>query len=276
MKNLDEKTKKLAVIAGLALLCLLSVTIGMKMFTSWGISEATIAYLDAKKKTVLELTAAATASSGAITMIPGDIGTPIADKLADLSGYMLIVLCAIFLEKYLVAIIGKFSFGILIPIAIILWGASYYTGKWPGCRETAKKILGLCLILSISIPASVLVSRTIESTYENSIQETIANAESSAEEIQNNAGSQNIWDRFISTIEGGVNTVTHRFEGILNGFIEATAVLIVTACVIPILVLIFMYWMIKLILGIDAPMPHQLRQVLNRMPKQLPEKGKAE
>ncbi len=52
-----------------------------------------------KKTTALELTAAATAASAAITLIPGDAGTPIADKLADLSSYFLIVVCAIYLEK---------------------------------------------------------------------------------------------------------------------------------------------------------------------------------
>ena len=55
----------------------------------------TIAALDEKKKTVMELTAASTASSAAITLIPGDVATPLADKLADISGYFVIVICAL-------------------------------------------------------------------------------------------------------------------------------------------------------------------------------------
>ena len=66
------------------------------------INAHAIQSLDDKKTTALELTAAATAASAAITLIPGDAGTPIADKLADLSSYFLIVVCAIYLEKYLV------------------------------------------------------------------------------------------------------------------------------------------------------------------------------
>ena len=61
-----------------------------------------------------------------------------------------------------------------------------------------------------------------------------------------------------------MNTVTQRFEGILNNFIEAVAVLIVTACVIPILVLIFMFWVIKMVFRIDVPLPRNLRLALNR------------
>ena len=76
--------------------------------------------LDDKKTTALELTAAANKPSAAITLIPGDAGTPIADKLADLSSYFLIVVCAIYLEKYLVTITGLAAFKLLIPIGCIL------------------------------------------------------------------------------------------------------------------------------------------------------------
>ena len=74
------------------------------------INAHAIQSLDDKKTTALELTAAATAASAAITLIPGDAGTPIADKLADLSSYFLIVVCAIYLEKYLVTITGLAAF----------------------------------------------------------------------------------------------------------------------------------------------------------------------
>lgn len=52
----------------------------------------------------------ATATSALITLIPGDVGTPIAEKVADLSGYLLIVLCAVYLEKYLVTLTGYAAF----------------------------------------------------------------------------------------------------------------------------------------------------------------------
>lgn len=59
----------------------------------WAVSpevqEHTITSLDEKKKDVQELTAAATAASVGITLLPGDAATPVADKMADLSTYML-------------------------------------------------------------------------------------------------------------------------------------------------------------------------------------------
>lgn len=251
LKNMDDRSRRIFWTAVLVLGALLSLTLLARVATSLWITRDTITYLDGKKKTVMELTAAATASSAAITMIPGDIGTPIADKLADLSGYTLIVLCAVFLEKYLVTIVGHAAFRILIPVSLLLLIPGIWNPEYRRFRSTSKRIISFSLVLYLLIPASVWISKTIENTYDTSIQETIDSAMESAEEIQNNAQNQNLWDRFISTIEGGINTLTSRFEGILSNFVEATAVLLVTACVIPVLVLIFMFWIVKMLFGID-------------------------
>ena len=85
--------------------------------------------LQGKQETVLELTAVSAAASTAITVLPGDVATPIADKLADLSGYFLIVLCAIFLEKYLLTITASATFYVLIPLSCALCAAYILSSK---------------------------------------------------------------------------------------------------------------------------------------------------
>ena len=89
----------IAKIAALLLLGVLSFCWAAPFMTQPEIYQRSIDSLQAKQETVLGLTAASTAASAAITLLPGDTATPIADKLADLSGYFLIVLCAIFLEN---------------------------------------------------------------------------------------------------------------------------------------------------------------------------------
>ncbi len=91
-------------VAAAVILALASIFGVAKLTTDPAFYQKSIAALEEKQETVLELTAASTAASAAITLLPGDTATPIADKLADLSGYFLIVLCAIFLEKYLLTI----------------------------------------------------------------------------------------------------------------------------------------------------------------------------
>ena len=122
--NFTLDKKKCIYIVIWLLIGLLSFTVLGKYASAPESHQATIASLDEKKATVLELTAATTATSALITLLPGDIGTPIAEKVADLSGYLLIVLCAVFLEKYLVTITGYAAFKIFIPAACVLYAAN--------------------------------------------------------------------------------------------------------------------------------------------------------
>ncbi len=72
------------------------------------------------QKKALELTGTATALATGAAAIPGDATTPIANKLADVAGYMVIVYAVIIIEKYLLTITGYIAFKILFPIGCIL------------------------------------------------------------------------------------------------------------------------------------------------------------
>ena len=110
----------------LILAALLSAFVLSKYAASPEFHQKTIEALDEKRTTVMELTAASTAASAAITLLPGDTATPIAEKLIDLSSYFLLVICAIYLEKYLVTMTGYAAFAVLIPLACVLLGLRRY------------------------------------------------------------------------------------------------------------------------------------------------------
>jgi hypothetical protein len=59
----------------------------------------------------------------------------------------------------------------------------------------------------------------------------------------------------IEAAKDKVTVATSTFERVLNNMIEALAVMIVTSCVIPILVLMFFVWLIKLVFNVSVPMP---------------------
>ncbi|MCB6416040.1 MAG: hypothetical protein ACLU97_08255 [Dorea sp.] len=222
----------------------------------------TIESLDEKRNTVMELTAASTAASAAITLIPGDTATPIAEKLADLSTYFLVVLCAIYLEKYLVTITGYAAFSILIPAACVLYMVSVFY-KEKACKWLANKLIVFGIAIVLIVPASVQLSNLIERTYESSINETIESARQATEEIEGSAGDSDeseddesgVLSGFFSKITDGVSGVVEKVENILNDFVEALAVMIVTSCVIPIVVIIFFIWLVKNILGMNISIP---------------------
>ena len=228
-----------------------------KHMTSTRTHAETIAALDEKKATVMELTAASTAASAAITLIPGDTATPIADKVADLSTRFLIVLCAIYLEKYLVIITGYASWYMLIPVGFILLAVGLLLQKG-GIRQVlmqlSTKLIVLGLAIALVIPASVKVSSIIEETYSSSIQQTIDSATQATEEIESAAQNTNKNGlNIFNSLQQGVNDAARNLEQVLNKFMEAIAVMIVTSCVIPIVVLLFFWWVVKAIIGIRLP-----------------------
>ena len=110
---IQEKLRRNALFLILPLLAaLLSFFVLAGVASSSEFHKHSIAALEEKQTTVLELSAASAAASAAITLIPGDAATPIAEQLADLSSHFLVVLCAIYLEKYLLTITGFLAFKI--------------------------------------------------------------------------------------------------------------------------------------------------------------------
>lgn len=222
----------------------------------------TLRALEEKRDTVMSLTAAATGVSVAITMIPGDAATPIAEKLADLSTCFLFILSAIYLEKYLVTITGYVAFKALIPLACVLCAYGVLFQKHVAKQIAAKiAVFGIAIILVI--PASVTVSNLIEETYQSSIQSTIDLALETTEEIEadeelgeaKQEEEKGLFSELLSKVTETVSLATDKVEKVLNHYMEAMAVLMVTSCAIPILVLVFFVWLVKIVLGVEIHAP---------------------
>lgn len=250
--NIDYK--KILRVALPLLVALISMFGVSKIATSTEFHADTLEALDEKRETVMELTAASTATSAAITLIPGDTATPIAEKLADYSSYFLIVLCAIYLEKYLVTITGYAAFVVLIPIGCVLYAASVFIRDHERtCKQLANKLLLFGLAIVLVIPASVKVSNLIEDTYQASIENTIETAKQTAGEVEKEAEEED--SSWLDSVTNKVTEVGEKVETSINNFIEALAVLLVTSCVIPIAVMMFFVWLIKSMLAIDIELP---------------------
>ena len=294
MKNNFDRKRRIAAVV-LLLVAILSVTVIGKYASAPENHQKTIASLDEKKQTVMELTAASTVTSALITLLPGDTATPIAEKMAEVSGYLLIVLCAIYLEKYLVTITGYVAFTYLIPAACVLWILNLFFAN-ATVRKLAAKLAVFGIAIFLVVPASVKISDLIGDTYQAQIEATIEDAKSTQNILENSdpgndtgeaeigtgtteaatantqektnseSGSvSNIFDwakdAFSSAKDSVANVVENvtisteelvqKVENSLNHFIEAVAVMIITSCVIPMLVLLLFFWMVKIVLDVD-------------------------
>ena len=231
----------------------------------------TIASLDEKRDTVMRLVTGSTGSSAAITLLPGDVGTPIAEKLLDISGDFAIVIGAIYLEKYMLTILGMAAFKVLIPIGCIIFAVAALLNGRTVARQVLFQLSARLTLFGIAIflvvPASVTVSNLIEATYESTMTDALVAVDQISEEPvaeEPEAGSQEGIDAlvgFITNIPENISTaatgVSQEVQNALNRFIETFAVMIVTSCVIPILVLLFFLWLVKTILGINVNVPLQ-------------------
>ena len=84
-------------------------------------------------------------------------------------------------------------------------------------------------------------------------------AEDITDEINENTDSEgNILEQALSKIKNGVSGLLEKGEQLLNRFIETIAVMLVTSCLIPIAVLLFVLWFVKLLFGIQVKVPEDL------------------
>ena len=224
--------------------------------------------IDDKVETVLKLTASSTAASAGITAIPGDVGTPIAEKLADFSEYGILILCVLYAEKYLLSILGSGVFKFIIPIACMLYPLGFFHDL-EGIKPILKKIAIVSLALYFVIPLSVHISDRIYETYQASIDNTISAAEDLAEDAAiagSSAEDQNAIQRIWNALSESASSFAERGAEILNRFIESLAVMIVTSCVIPILVLLFSLWIINQVFGFSIPAPSRRPRLRPHLP----------
>lgn len=219
-----------------------------------------IATLDSKRTTILGFIAAAAGTCAVITALPDDLGSPIATKIMDISGYFTIVLAAIYLEKYLLTIMGYFVFKWILPICfIILILAILFKNE--SFKSLAIKVALFAVLMYSVVPFSVKISNMIDTTYSESVQISM-NTDGSEEKVEIEEEETDTdkglldaisdkWNEITDKVESGVTEVTEDLQQSLNNFIEALAVMIVTSCLIPILVLFVFAWITKLIFGVE-------------------------
>ena len=246
-------------------LMLLSFFVFSKHFSKPESFAEEVEYLDEKRGSVLELAGASTTASLAITALPGDLATPIAEKITDLSSYFLLIVGAVILEKYLLTVASYAAFRFLIPLGCLVL-LLYFIGRNELYRNAAVKLLSFALAIALLIPVSIKVSQLIEATYETVTEDTVDDiiqtteemtvTETHVEQVPAEEWSwwESIWQEAKSTVDKVTDTVVavpEKLSELCNRFIEAIAVLIITSCAIPVLVLLGFLWLIKLFLGME-------------------------
>lgn len=220
--------------------------------------------LDEKKANATGLLAASASSATAISLIAGERGAPIAEKLMDLSTCFLVILAVLYLEKYLLLIVGTLLFGAVIPATCGISILTMFKPEWKWLRYTAIKVTLCVLIVYCMIPLGVWMSDSIDATYQATIDSIVSDASATEDVVsEEEEDEQGFWDRvkgtFSGIVDGAKNALSWAKET-LSRFVEAIAVMMVTTCVIPLLPLVVGCLLMKKFFGIQTDLLFMKRQ----------------
>ena len=187
----------------------------------------------------MTLSGGAAATSATLSLLPGDMCTPLAEQLAELAKYFLLILSALYLEKFLISLSGYISFMILIPLACLFVCIAVVAGK-QNLTRTAVKIALIGVIIFGIVPASVKLSDMVYQTQASKVNDAIDDYNNL--EIEGDAES-GLFNEFSTITTETIENVSSFMDNLL----ESLAVMIVTSCVIPLLVFFFLVWLVKIV-----------------------------
>ena len=242
-------------LTALALVVALCVLVLRPVLTDPATFTGTLEYLDEKKQNAMMISLGSTSASFIVTMIPDDTGTPIANELAQLSGYLLFVLSAILLERYLLTALGFLATCIVMPLACGFGALAVLAhGKnKQKFREYAVRFVILAVCVVQIIPVGCVCGREIERANAASIDAALTDARNANEivkSIPEDQQNKNIFEKVGDFFSGLWSSATEAYEwakSVLGNFLSSVAVMLVTTVAIPVLILLCYVWLIRLL-----------------------------
>lgn len=226
-------------------LILLVAVISFTVIAPWAASPDThthaIEQTEEKVGTVMTLSGGAAATSATLSLLPGDMCTPIAEQLAELAKYFLLILSALYLEKFMITITGYITFSFLIPLACLILCAALVWNK-KSLKVIAGKVAIIGLVIYLIVPASVKLSDMIYDAQSERIESTITEYN----ELEIDGDSE---DGFFNEFTTITTDTVDRVTAFIESLMESLAVMIVASCIVPILVFVLLVWMVKTIFG---------------------------
>lgn len=269
----SQNKKKIIWSIALAALALLSFFVLAKFFSSDKVLKGTFDYLDTKKNQVIGINGAVIGAALIAGAVPGNAAAAIVNMLSSLQKPCLTILAAVFAERHLAGILINISFSFLIPLACIFGIISLWQEGF-AMKNLALKLAIMGMVLSLTIPASVVLSKHVEKI--SSADEKIAEVQSADNEAEessdantdtDSAKEESGWSAILNKISDTAGDVKdkigdaaasltkspEKIKNWMNGVIEALVIMIITSCIIPILVFILMFWILRMLFQIDLP-----------------------
>ena len=241
---LSAKHATLAIkILSLSLIAALSFFVASAKLPETDFVKDSLESVEASGNTVMRLSAATLSASLAISALPDDFATPLADSLADMNFYLVAILVALFLEKILIRYGINVAFTILIPLACFA-GALFIVTR----RNLLKSLaIRLCVLAS---DLTVYVNDTIE--------ETEGGAGKLHEAMEGGAEDKTMFEKLSDLFQTAIRDISDlmlHFQNTIRKCMNSIAILILTNCLMPLLTFFVLRWILRELFQIAIPVP---------------------
>ena len=227
--------------------------------------EDSIESVDDSKETVMRLSAAALSASLAITMLPDDVATPLADSLADMNIYFVAILMLLFFEKILIVYGFKLA-AIVLPVACVIYALAVIL-KRDMLKSLATRVSILALALALVVPCSTHITNYVAADLNQYVEATIASTEDGADKVNEamavGEDEKTIFEKLSESFKTAINDVSDlmlHFQNSIRKCMNSIAILLMTNCLMPILNFFILNWVLKETFNIAIPTPRLRRR----------------
>lgn len=211
--------------------------------------------------TVMKFSAATLSASLAISALPDDFATPLADSLADMNLYFVAILVALLLEKILIRYGIKAAFAILIPLACFVGGLFVVTRR-ELLKSLAIRLCVLALAAAFVVPCSTHLTGAVASELTDYVNDTIQETEGGAGKLhramEDGAGDKSMFEKLSELFQTAIRDVSDlmlHFQNTIRKCMNSLAILILTNCLMPLLTFFVLKWILRELFQIAIPLP---------------------
>lgn len=259
---LSTKHAKLAIkILSLILIAVISFFIVTEKLPETGFIRDSVESVDESSNTVMKFSAATLSASLAISALPDDFATPLADSLADMNIYFVAILVVLFLEKILIQYGVKLTFAIVIPIICGL-GIVAVSTKSHALKSLATRLAIFGLTVALVVPCSTYITNYVAADLNAYVNETIEETEEGAgklnEAMDEGTEEKTIFENLSELFHTAINDMSDlmlHFQNNIRRCMNSIAILILTNCLMPLLNFFVLKWALKETFHLAIPMP---------------------
>lgn len=259
---LSAKHAALAVkILSLLLTAALSLFVATAAVPKTNFVKDSLECVEDSSATVMKFSAATLSTSLAISALPDDFATPLADSLADMNIYFVAILVVLFLEKILIQYGIKTAFAILIPLACLAGVLSVVTRR-ELLKSLAVRFCVLALAVAFVVPCSTHITRLVASDLtayvDDTIEETESGSQKLGEAMEGGGADRTIFEKLSDLFQTAIRDISDlmlHFQNTIRRCMNSIAILILTNCLMPLLTFLLLKWILRELFQIAIPMP---------------------